>query len=155
LPDNGGDVVVVRERMKTWMLLLVLVPGCTSDFAAVPVISRAVVHIDLAQPDEPPAVDVALTLVGGDEPHTTVLDKIYIGRGPFDQERDLALYLPTPTVVMEPRSQQVISLVGELARADFIGHCQSTLPIGAIMSFEDTPDLVVFSPTAQLVVFCD
>jgi hypothetical protein len=47
------------------------------------------------------------------------------------------------------------ALVGEISRADLVAHCQSTLPIGATLSFEDTADLSSFSPLGQLAVFCD
>jgi hypothetical protein len=137
------------------MVLVLLVSGCTSDLSAVPVISRATVHVDRGRPAEPPVVDVSLTLIGGDEEHMAILDNVYIGRSPFQQERDLELYFPTPTIHMDPRSQAEVTLVGEVPRDLVIDHCQSTLPIGATMSFEDTADLIAFSPIGQLVVFCN
>ncbi len=49
----------------------------------------------------------------------------------------------------------LVSLVGAMSRADLVAHCQSTLPIGAVLSFEDTADLSTFSPDGQLAVFCN
>jgi hypothetical protein len=51
-----------------------------------------------------PQLDVALTLVGGDEAHTAVLDDVYIG-SLFDRLRSLDLRFPTRTVHMDPRSR--------------------------------------------------
>ena len=122
--------------------------------AQIPVISRATAHVDLADEQAAPRVDVALTLVGGDEAHTAVLESFFIG-SLFDQQQPLDLRFPTPTVHMDPRSQVVIPLVGAISRADLVGHCQSTLPLGATLSFEDTANISSFSPPGQLAVFCD
>lgn len=136
------------------LLVCLLLPSCTSDLAAIPVISRAVVRIDLATVDAPPTFEVALTLVGGDEEHTATLESIAIGPG-LSPVRTLDLRLPTPTVRMEPRTMTQVLLEGDLSRGDFIDHCQATLPVSATLTFADTPDLAAISPEGQLVVFCE
>lgn len=136
--------------------LLLLAAGCLDpDWGTMATVSRATVHLDLADPSAPPVVDVALGLVGGETAHEAVLDDIYLGQG-LAPERSLDLALPTPTVLIEPRSTTIQPLVpGTFTREDYLEHCQSALPITVRLSFADMPDFIAISPVAQLAIFCD
>jgi len=142
--------------MKVLLLIAVASSGCVaSDQFSHAIVSQAVAHVDPAKPDARAQVSVTLSLIGGDRDHDAVLESVALGDVGALGDVALDLTFPTPTVALQAKTTISQPLVaGDIRNRTFAGACETTLPIIATLSFEDTANLISDGPPGEIAVFC-